>query len=152
MTRDYPAPDWRGLCLRMADELDHNRQCLLDDRRLTHPLAEEARAALAAEPAPPAEGAVAELVAWLRDDVDLSPADKRRAANLLEQRHLTPVPVSERLPGPGDLNDKGWCWVLYRGFATWALEPPLGQDGKPTGYTHWLPANALPLPSGEVEQ
>jgi hypothetical protein len=35
----------------MADELDHYRQLLMDDRRETHALATEARAALA-QPAP----------------------------------------------------------------------------------------------------
>ena len=60
-----------------------------------------------------------------------------------------PIPVSERLPEAGDCTAQGWCWVLYQGFATWTLEPPLGQDGKHTGYTHWLPAHALPLPSEE---
>ena len=59
---------------------------------------------------------------------------------------LQPVPVSERLPRPEDCTAQGWCWVFYRGFATWTLEKPLGQDGKHTGYTHWLPANALPTP------
>ena len=39
--------DLRALITEMADELDHNRQCLMDDRRLTHPLADKARAALA---------------------------------------------------------------------------------------------------------
>ena len=58
-----------------------------------------------------------------------------------------PVPVSERLPGSEDCTAQGWCWVLYRGFATWTLEPPLGQDGKHTGYTHWLPHWALPVPA-----
>ncbi len=43
-----PTPtDWRALCARMADELDHYRQLLMDDRRETHALASEARAALA---------------------------------------------------------------------------------------------------------
>ena len=43
-----PTPtDWRALCARMADELDHYRQLLMDDRRETHALAAEARAALA---------------------------------------------------------------------------------------------------------
>ena len=62
--------------------------------------------------------------------------------------HPTPQPVavSERLPGAEDCTAQGWCWVFYRGFATWTLEPPLGQDGKHTGYTHWLPAHALPTP------
>lgn len=39
--------DLRALCARMADELDHYRQLLMDDRRETHALAAEARAALA---------------------------------------------------------------------------------------------------------
>jgi hypothetical protein len=60
---------------------------------------------------------------------------------------IQPVPVSERLPGPEDCTAQGWCWVLYRSFATWTLEPPLGQDGKHTGYTHWLPHWALPVPT-----
>jgi hypothetical protein len=47
-----PTPtDWRALCARMADELDHYRQLLMDDRRETHALASEARAALT-QPAP----------------------------------------------------------------------------------------------------
>ena len=43
--------DFRALCARMADELDHYRQLLTDDRRELHPLATEARAALADGPA-----------------------------------------------------------------------------------------------------
>lgn len=43
--------DFRALCARMADELDEYRQLLLDDRSVTHRLADEARAALA-EPEP----------------------------------------------------------------------------------------------------
>lgn len=42
--------DIRALISRMADELDHYRQLLGDDRREVHALAAEARAALAAEP------------------------------------------------------------------------------------------------------
>ena len=57
-----------------------------------------------------------------------------------------PVAVSERMPGVEDCTAQGWCWVFYRGFATWTLEPSLGSDGKHTGYTHWLPANSLPTP------
>jgi hypothetical protein len=52
-----PTPtNWRALCARMADELDHYRQHLMDDRRETHALAAEARAALAQpEPQGPSE-------------------------------------------------------------------------------------------------
>jgi hypothetical protein len=39
--------DFRALCARMADELDHYRQLLMDNRREAHSLAAEARAALA---------------------------------------------------------------------------------------------------------
>jgi len=39
--------DYRALCSRMADELDHYRQLLMGDRREAHALATEARAALA---------------------------------------------------------------------------------------------------------
>ncbi len=46
--------DYRALCARMADELDHYRQLLMDDRRATHALAAEARAALEAQPEPQA--------------------------------------------------------------------------------------------------
>lgn len=45
--------DFRALCAELADELDHNRQCLLDDRSLTHPLADRARAALAEQAVEP---------------------------------------------------------------------------------------------------
>ena len=52
--------DFRQLCLRMADELDHYRQLLTDDRCAVHLLAAEARAALAAF-TPPADGEAEEL-------------------------------------------------------------------------------------------
>lgn len=38
--------DFLALCARMADELDHYRQLLMDDRREAHALATEARAVL----------------------------------------------------------------------------------------------------------
>ena len=60
------------------------------------------------------------------------------------------IVLSERLPGPEDCDSHGWCWVLYSAHSTWTLEPPYGQDGMPTGWTHWLPAHALPLP--EVDE
>jgi hypothetical protein len=46
----------------MADELDHYRQLLMDDRRETHALATEARAALAQpEPQGPTDDELDEL-------------------------------------------------------------------------------------------
>jgi hypothetical protein len=55
--------DYRALCARMADELDHYRQLLMDDRRETHALATEARAALAQpEPLGPTDEELLELM------------------------------------------------------------------------------------------
>lgn len=54
--------DFRELCARMADELDHYRQLLMDDRRETHALATEARAALAqSEPSGPTDEELDEM-------------------------------------------------------------------------------------------
>ena len=110
-------------------------------------------------PAPqlPTDGEVAEVMGLFRhwaeaypDSVTVDPYWLTRAADLLE-RQAAPVPVSvsERLPGPEDCDSHGWCWVLYSAHSTWTLEPPYGQDGMPTGWTHWLPAHALPIPSVE---
>ena len=68
-----------------------------------------------------------------------------------------PVPVSERLPGPEDCDEQGRCWLwerdcVYSG-CKWALVDrawPLSQtDEDLSVYTHWFPANALPLPAPE---
>ena len=112
-------------------------------------------------PAPTAEGEVGELVAWLRDAAfDLNGSDPAksmltRAADLLEQRHPAPVPVAERLPGAEDCDAEGRCWAWNPDppdndeEESWVLQPRAWIDSPWT--THWLPANALPLPSGEVE-
>lgn len=54
--------DWKALCARMAAELDHYRQLLMDDRRESHALAAEARAALVQpEPEGPSDEELWEL-------------------------------------------------------------------------------------------
>lgn len=80
---------------------------------------------------------------------------RARAADLLE-RHPEPVPVSERLPGPGDCHfnpgaEIGSCWCFNPvehagGIAWWSFEPLEWNESA----THWLPATAMPLPAGEV--
>ena len=42
--------DHRALITQLCAELDHCRRCILDDRRVTHPLADRARAVLAHQP------------------------------------------------------------------------------------------------------
>jgi hypothetical protein len=58
-----------------------------------------------------------------------------------------PIPVSERLSEAGDCDAEGRCWWFDpAGDGGWYLDLYQGN------YTHWLPAPALPLPSGEVQR
>jgi len=113
------------------------------------------------QPAPPAEGEVAELAAALGVmAVDAEVADKiwemkilDRAAALLQQ-HPEPVPVSERLPDPrpesegGDCDAEGRCWWRNTdgGRISWELTTT------DEGWAYWLPAHALPLPTITTEK
>lgn len=83
----------------------------------------------------------------------------RSAATLLQQLSapapaVVPVVLSERLPGEGDCDADGRCWLLDRpsknGPAAWILRRP--DDGLLIPFLAWLPASAIPLPqAGEVE-
>jgi len=123
-----------------------------------------ARAVLARwghQPAPPADGEVAELVAWIRGMYWAHPDKERatRAAELLQRLSPPqPVPVSERLPGPEDMTDDGEVWIEDPGREypladagdydwephKWILRP-IGKFDAQNGL-RWLPAHALPLP------
>lgn len=136
--------DFRALCARMADELDHYRQLLMDDRRETHALAAEARAALAQpepEPAPTDEAIMELMPQQMRDDLahaaralagfDRANVKAAGAMRIILNRHavdhvravlarwgrpaIQPVPVSERLPGAKDCNAEGRCWFWHPG-------------------------------------
>ena len=64
---------------------------------------------------------------------------------------LRPIPVSERLPGPGDCDLHGRCWVWNAGSCRWwelVHEGMISYSHE--DYTHWLPCNAFPIP--EVTQ
>ena len=56
---------------------------------------------------------------------------------------IGPVPVSERLPGPEDCDEFGYCWWLESGGAEWSM------DSFVCNYSHWLPHWALPVPGVE---
>jgi hypothetical protein len=108
-----------------------------------------------AQPTPPAEGEVAELVEWIhRQAVHGPDADEwRRAAELLAQRYPEPVPVGEE-----PWEREGWCDELGRCWfgapqdgaadAGWILRKP---SERLSHQTVSLPAHALPLPAGEVK-
>ncbi len=94
-----PTPtDWRALCARMADELDHYRQLLMDDRRETHALAAEARLALAQpEPQGPSDEELYDY--WISTSPRFGCADPVGFARAVLQRYgrpaIEPVPQQE---------------------------------------------------------
>ena len=115
----------------------------------------------------PADGEMVELVVALRADAEcvevehydlcnMTADQMRRAADLLERLSPPqPVPVSERLPGLGDCDEEGRCWLRRKyqpDGPTWRLTRPasISTEALRFYYAEWLPAHALPLP-GEVE-
>jgi hypothetical protein len=97
---------------------------------------------------------ILELHSWLEDEwranndgEDLPTLDFARAV-LAKWGHLTPQPVavSERLPRPEDCLDEGWAWFFNKRIGWRQAVLPVS-----TGYTHWLPANALPTPEATNE-
>ena len=116
------------------------------------------RAVLAARPAaPPAPeakaGELGELVdrlGWIAaqlGDIGWSDdsASVARAATLLQSLSApapaaVPVSVAERLPGEGDCDEEGQCWLTTtRTNPGWVLDCP----ERCTGWTHWVPAGAI---------
>jgi hypothetical protein len=92
---------------------------------------------------------IIELHTWMEDEwranndgEDLPMVDYARAV-LAKWGHLTPQPVavSERLPRPEDCLDEGWAWFFNKRIGWRQAVLPVSP-----GYTHWLPANALPTP------
>ena len=105
------------------------------------------------QPAPPADGEVAELTGQLVEAANGAAAmgwDQHaqrilRAAELLQRHVVVPVAVSERLPEAGDCDAEGRCW--WRSHAVGGPYWHLWHRQRWTPIdTHWLPAHALPLP------
>ena len=169
MTNPTPT-DWRALCARMADELDHYRQLLMDDRRETHALASEARALLTQ---PERQGPTDEELkaAYWEAFKKAAPcgADESWLAGLRAVARwgapaIQPVPVSERLPRPEDClgrpyeeTDAGYCWWWFpEREEWWFVDAVIWRAGSycnctPISATHWLPHHALPVPQQEAE-
>ena len=62
-----------------------------------------------------------------------------------------PIPIPERLPGEGDCDAEGRFWLLHVdkiGLLEWHFldRYPYLDSYNYYGYTHWLPAHAIPLP------
>lgn len=78
------------------------------------------------------------------------------ARAFIDAGHPRPIPVDERLPTAADLSDEGTvcfsCWWLCNrsGEHEWHRLPLMTAGAcRYHGYTHWLPAAAIPLPEGE---
>lgn len=122
-------PNFRALCAALADELELNRRCLLGDITAKHPLAERARAALAAEP----QGAIGEDV--LDEAIAIYAHAYRESAGMSHNgfgpargtvHHQAglrailarwgntaprPIPVTERLPGNENAQEIAWALI-----------------------------------------
>jgi hypothetical protein len=181
---------FRALCAELADELDEETgYTRKDGTRIIHPTVAEARAALA-QPEPVGVTDF-ELVRAIPDwwpctdapryDLDDSIPEQPLFAvfqdDIVEYARavlarwgrpaITPIPVSERLPGPKDCapwpdepaaNHWCWCWLGREdeGCWMWSQASAMGKDADELewslaggGWTHWLPAHALPLPPSD---
>ena len=106
-------------------------------------------------PQPPADGEVAELVAWLRETgATIQPSHLaehqryKRAAELLQRQALVPVAVSERMPESKDCDADGMCWWWSNVDGSWYLRRPSHPIVVCSAdlLQIWLPAHALPVP------
>jgi hypothetical protein len=113
----------------MADELDHYRQLLMDDRRETHALAAEARAALAQpEPQGPTDEEL--KAAYWEAFKDAAPCGAEeswleglRAVARWGRPAIKPVPVNERLSGL-----EGPTYEALASFTAWFCRNYPGPD------------------------
>jgi hypothetical protein len=147
--------DLHSLIHRMADELDHYRQLLMDDRREVHALATEARAALAQpepEPEEPTKAEIHAIADALLDGDSASRIDFARAVLARWGRPAPqPVPVSERpWEREGWCDAQGFCWLCNAySMGRWNYEMPPDPEqnwGKLSTFTHSLPFDAIPRP------
>jgi hypothetical protein len=167
--------DYKQLCVelvRVADALDgrtpltSNQGQALDGYSALAQfryVADRARTALA-EPEP--EGPTRRQLMMLADDMGMASvgdaAEYGRAVLARWGNHpaspdssLQPISVTERLPGPEDCDREGnvWAWRRFdpeNGIDNgdfWCLASCEWLGDEDSGFTHWLPAHALPVPS-----
>ena len=149
-------PNFRALCAELIKIVEEH--CNPDDYALSDvaDTLSRARAAtllqqLSAPVQPPADGDVARIAGWLRDHrdqcIELGRPDWAhmvdRAATLLEQQAApTPIPLAEQWPEFSDCDPEERVWVWNPFLDHWKLS----RINRPV-HTHWLPANALPVPT-----
>jgi len=73
-----------------------------------------------------------------------------RACAALAEQPVVPTPLDNKLPGAEDVNEDGYCWLWdnYQRIWDWTYIRTRTK-AEMYDYTHWLPANALPVPSND---
>jgi hypothetical protein len=81
---------------------------------------------------------------WVRYELKPVDVDIARYA----RPAITPIPVSERLPGAEDCDAEGRCWMHGKVEGDWRLISAANPGVPHLRYcfSHWLPFHALPLP------
>ena len=161
--------DFRALCAELADAL--NGHTSLYEGHESE-LVARARAALAQpEPVVPTDEELlktycdARRAFYFEAAEGESDQEDRKAATIAGLRAILaryarpaiePVPVSERLPGEGDCDAEGRCWLhgphLLGHEATWVYGYPAWAQRFTAVYSHWLPCHALPVPQQESDR
>jgi len=62
---------------------------------------------------------------------------------------LSPIPWDEKLPGPEDVDQDGFCWAWdnVNCFWDWTyIRTRTKAEMYMYSYTHWLPYHSLPFP------
>jgi hypothetical protein len=110
-----------------------------------------------------------EVPAWAERGNSFAQDDARDCARAVLSRWgrpaIQPVPVSERLPGAGDCapwldepDANHWCWLGKEISGGWEWSQASALDIAAVqlqrvlaggGWTHWLPAHALPIPTSQ---
>lgn len=93
------------------------------------------------------------LCAELVDELHYQASDHRsdklitRARAALAEQPVRPLPLDSKLPGAEDINEDGYCWLWdnYQRIWDWTYIRTRIK-AEMYDYTHWLPANAIPLP------
>jgi hypothetical protein len=73
-----------------------------------------------------------------------------RARAALAEQSVVPTPLDNKLPGAEDVNEDGYCWLWdnYGRIWDWTYIRTRTK-AEVYDYTHWLPANAIPMPTND---
>jgi hypothetical protein len=73
-----------------------------------------------------------------------------RACAALAEQPVVPTPLDNKLPGAEDVNEDGYCWLWdnYERIWDWTYIRTRTK-AEVYDYTHWLPANAIPMPTND---